>query len=206
MLADDHELLARGMRILIGRQADWEVCGMVSNGIAAVDEAKRLTPDILIVDLKMPGLDGLEVTRQVKLALPDCEVMVCTGTNESDEIIRKVFAAGAKCFLHKTDCSKFLIEAIKSLSEHKPFFTDKASSVVFARFNLGNKNDSRLSEEETIVVRLLAEGSTNAEVATHRGVSVRTIENMRAGIMKKLQLRTLPDLVRYAVQNDIIKV
>lgn len=198
---------------MIEREPGWKVCGVAETGPEAIKEACRLRPDIAVVDLEMPGFDGLEVTRRIKRHLPNCEVLIFTGSNGSDEQIRDVFASGAKSYILKCEAGQFLIDAIRSLSEHKPFFTEKASEIIFARFTHAQKkqaqdkapNDERLSKREQMLVGLLADGHNNSTVAKKQGVSVRTVENMRADIMRKLKLTSFADLVRYAVRNGMIK-
>lgn len=209
LLADDHELLRRGMRALIERVPEWQVCGEASTGPQAIAAARRLRPDIAVVDLAMPGLDGLEVTRRIKRQLPSCEVLIFTGRSESDELIRNVFASGAASYVSKADAGKFLMEALKSLAAHKPFYTKKASAVMFAPFanpKVQPAGAERLSPNENRLVRLLANGHSNATMAARQRVSVRTIETKRADIMRKLQLKSFADLVRYAARNGIIKI
>jgi DNA-binding NarL/FixJ family response regulator len=212
LLADDHDLVRRGLRALIERVPEWKVCGEAATGPEAVEQAGRLHPDIVVVDLEMPGFNGLEVTRRIKRQLPDCEVLIFTGSGETDELIRDVFASGAKSYILKTDAGKFLMDALTSLGQHKPFFTDKASAVMFARFTHPQKGSAdisasteRLSPSEFLLVRLLANGDSNATAARKQCVSVRTVENMRSGIMSKLQLKSFAGLVRYAARNGIIK-
>jgi DNA-binding NarL/FixJ family response regulator len=213
-LADDHDLVRRGLRALIEREPGWKVCGWAETGPKAVEEARRLSPDIVVVDLEMPDLDGLEVTRRIKRHLPTCEVLIFTGSGESDELIRDVFASGAKSYVAKTEAAHFLVDAIRSLGEHKPFFTEKSSAIIFARFANAQKEpaqaapagDERLTPGEQLLVRLLADGHSNASVAKKQRRSVRAVENMRAGIMRKLQVTSFADLVRYAARNGIIKI
>jgi len=213
LLADDHELLRRGVQVLIEREPGWKVCGSVATGALAVSEALRLSPDIAVIDLMMPDLDGLEVTRRIKRHLPKCEVLIFTGSNESDQMIRDVFECGAKSYILKSDVGQFLTEALRSLSENKPYFTEQASAVMFARFDPVQKkqgqdktaSDERLTPGELRLVRFLADGSSNADVARKQRVSVRTVENLRAGIMHKLKLASFADLIRYAARNGIIK-
>jgi DNA-binding NarL/FixJ family response regulator len=214
LLADDHDLVRRGLRALIEREPGWKVCGMAESGPKAVEEARRLKPGIVVVDLEMPGLDGLEVTRRIKHHLPTCEVLIFTGSDESDELIRDVFASGAKSYVAKTDAAQFLVDAIRSLSEHKPFFTEKSSAIIFARFanarrvsaQAASDSDERLTPGEQLLVRLLADGHSNASIAKKQRRSVRSVENMRAGIMRKLQVTSFADLVRYAARNGLIKL
>jgi len=214
LLADDHDLVRQGLRILIEGEPKWKVCGEAKTGLEAIEKAQRLSPDILVADLEMPGLSGLEVTRRIKRHLPACEVLIFTGSGTSDALIRDVFASGAKSYISKTEAGQFLIDAIKSLSEHKPFFTDEAAAVVFARFAHTQKaktpdkapRDERLSPPEQRLVRLLADGHTNESVARKQRISVRSVENMRSGIMRKLKLASFADLVRYAARNGLIKI
>jgi DNA-binding NarL/FixJ family response regulator len=214
LLADDHELLRMGLRALIERVPEWRVCGEASTGPEAIAAAGRQRPDIAVVDLAMPGLDGLEVARRIKRKLPSCEVLIFTGCNESDDLIRKVFASGASSYISKADAGKFLIDGLTSLAAHKPYVTRKASAVMFASFTHPQKQlgqgrpagAERLSPSENLLVRLLAGGHSNAAAARRQRVSVRAVETRRAGIMRKLQLKTFADLVRYAARNDIIKL
>jgi DNA-binding NarL/FixJ family response regulator len=214
LLADDHDLVRQGLRALIESEPKWKVCGEAKTGSEAVEEARRLRPDVLVADLDMPGLGGLEVTRRIKRQAPACEVLIFTGSGTSDELIRDVFASGAKSYISKTQAGQFLIDAIRSLGEHKPFFTDEAAAIIFARFANAQKarapdkalRDERLSPPEQALVRLLADGHTNEVVAKKQRVSVRTVENMRAGIMRKLKLASFADLVRYAARNGLIKI
>jgi DNA-binding NarL/FixJ family response regulator len=213
LLADDHDLVREGLGVLVEHESAWKVCGEAKTGAEAVQKAQSLRPDIAVVDFKLPDIDGLETTRQIKHLMPECEVLIFTGSGESDELIREAFACGAKAFILKTEAGKFLLDAIKSLAEHKPFFTDKSSAVIFARFAPQPKKSARdeaetglrLSSGEQEMVRLLADGHRNESVAKTQGISVRAVENQRAAIMKKLQVKTFADLVRYAVRNGIIE-
>ena len=212
LLADDHDLVRHGLSALIKQEPAWKICGVAATGTEALEKALRLRPDIIIADFTLPGIDGLEVTRRVKKKLPDCEVMLFTGSGESDHLIREAFACGAKAFISKTDAGEFLVDAIKSLGEHQPFLTDKSSAVLFARFSPAGKSPdgepgsgARLSRKEEALLRLLADGHSNASVAKKQSLSVRTVENQRAGLMEKLELSTFADLVRYAVRNGIIE-
>jgi len=214
LVADDHDLVQQGLRALLAREPKWTVCGVAENGPQAVEEALRLRPDVAIIDLDLPGLDGLEVTRQIKRHLPACEILIFTGRSESDAAIREAFASGAKSYILKTEVTESLARAIEALGQHKPYFTAGISEILFARFTPGRQprahdhpaGDERLSPGEQAVVRLLADGHSNASVAKQQRLSVRTVENMRAGIMGRLGLASFADLVRYAVRNGLIKV
>ena len=209
LIADDHEVVRAGVRAIIEHEPDFEVCGLATNGRDAVVLATQLKPDIVIVDMTMPELDGVQVVRQIKRALPQTEMLVFSA-HESESIIAEVFAAGAKSYVRKADAGRHLISALRSLQQHKPYFTDEVSKVLFARFlqAAGPRDPSssdKLSTREREIVRLLAEGKSNKENAIALGISIRTIETHRAAVMRKLRLDSLAGLVRYAVRNGIVE-
>ena len=209
LIADDHEVVREGMRALIEHEPGWEVCGTAMTGQEAVDTAKKLKPEVVVLDMTMPELDGLDVLREIKRALPNTEVVIFSA-HHSEEVIEQLFDAGAKSYIQKTDASRHLVAAIRSLAEHKPFFTPEISQVLFAKFLSVNPWKRRgaqkhtLTDRERDVVRLLALGSSNKEVAKTLGVSVRTAETHRGVLMRKLGLDSLAALVRYAIRNNII--
>lgn len=211
LIADDHEVVRDGLRALIEHEPGWEVCGIAVTGREAVDRAKELKPDIALLDLTMPELSGLEAVRQIKRALPQTEVLIFSA-HRSEEVIAQVFDAGAKSYICKADAGRHLVAAIRSLAEHKPFFTPEVSQILFAKFlvpDSGRKNgtvEHKLTTREREIVRLLADGRSNKETASLLGISVRTSETHRASLMRKLSLDSLPALVRYAIRNHIIEV
>lgn len=211
LIADDHEAVREGLQRMIERQPGWNVCGAASTGHEAVQKAKNLKPDIVILDMSMPGPNGLEATRQIKRISGQTEVLIFTG-HEMDELIPDLFEAGAKSFILKSESSLQLMEAIRSLSEHKPFFTNNVSARLFSklvndrRSKSGSKRATRhLTVREREIVKLLAEGRGNKEVASVLGLSLRTAEAHRARILQKLGIDSLAGLVRYAVRNRIIE-
>jgi two-component system, NarL family, response regulator NreC len=209
LIADDHEVVREGMRALIEHEPGWKVCGIAINGREAVDTAKKLKPEVVILDMTMPELDGLEALRQIKRALPNTEVMIFSA-HHSEEVIEQLFDAGAKSYIQKSDAGRHLVAAIKSLAEHKPFFTPEISEILFAKFfsagacKKQSKPEHSLTGREREIVRLLAEGRSNKEVATALGISIRTAETHRATLTRKLGLDSLAALVRYAIRNNII--
>jgi two-component system response regulator NreC len=210
LIADDHEVVREGMRTLIEHEPGWQVCGTATNGQEAVETAKQLKPQVVVLDMTMPKLDGLEALRQIKRALPNTEVMVFSA-HHSEKTIEQLFDAGAKSYIQKSEAGRHLVSAIKSLAEHKPFFTPEISRILFARFlsvgpakNRGGR-EYTLTDRERNVVRLLAQGSSNKEIANALGISIRTAETHRATLMRKLDLDSLASLVRYAIRNNIIE-
>jgi DNA-binding NarL/FixJ family response regulator len=211
VIADDHELVRKGLRTVLENQPDWKVCGEAVNGRQAVELAKKLQPDVIVMDVTMPELNGLEATRQIRKALPKAEVLILT-MHESEQLVREVLAAGAHGYILKADTSRLLVSAIEALAQHKPFFTGSVSEVVLSGYlNPGKVAKGatgpvqHLTAREREIVQLLAEGKTNKEVAVALGVSIKTVDAHRANIMHKLDLHDVTDLVRYAIRNKIIE-
>jgi two-component system response regulator NreC len=210
LLADDHKVVRQGTRALLSTIPEWEIVGEADNGRDAVSLTAELKPDIVILDIGMPELNGLDATRQIKKKLPETEVLIFTG-QETEELVHDVFDSGARSYIMKTDAADHLIDALKALSEHKHFFTSRISEIVFARYIQGKKTvegapeKSRITDREREIVQLLAEGKTSKEIATMLGISVRTVETHRAGIMKKLGLKSFSELIRYAIRNKIVE-
>jgi len=207
LVADDHEVVREGMRALIEHEPGWEVCGVATNGQEAVETAKKLKPEVIVLDVNMPELDGLQALRAIKRALPNSEVIIFSA-HHSEEAIEDLFDAGAKSYIQKSDAGRYLMAAIKSVAEHKAFFTPEISQILFARFlsvDRAKKQMHSLTNRERDVMRLLAQGSSNKEVAAALGISIRTAETHRAALMHKLGLNSLAALVRYAIRNNIIE-
>lgn len=208
LIADDHEIVRRGLRPLIESEWGWEICGEAANGREALAMAEKLKPEIVVLDVAMPELNGVDVTRLIKRALPQTEILAFTGY-DSEKVVHQLFAAGALGCVLKTEADQHLIAAIKSLAQHKPFFGSRAAEIIFETYRLGGLLGEQsdilgLSRREREVVQLLAEGKSNKDVARILGVSVRTAETHRIGVMRKLGLRSFAELVRYAVRNEIV--
>lgn len=208
LVADDHEIVREGVRRLVENVPGWEVCGEAGDGRTAVALAEKLKPDVVVMDIGMPKLGGIEAARQIKRARAATEVLVFTG-EEDEQLIHQVFAAGARSYILKSDIARHLIAAIEALGQHKHYFTTKTSEVVFARYldgrsGAGGDKTEGLTPREREVVQLLAEGKANKQVAAVLGISVKTVETHRAAIMRKLRLDSFADLVRYAIRQKII--
>jgi len=211
LIADDHDVMRQGTQSVIEREPGWEVCGFASTGREAVAKTAELEPDIVIMDMTMPELNGLDAAVQIKRHAPKTEILMFTG-HATDQLIREVFEAGVKSFINKAEAHTYLVEAIKSLSRHKPFFTNEVSEILFANILSRAKGSpdaaepgQRLSLREREIVQLIAEGNSNKAMAEDLHISVRTAEAHRASILRKLNLNSVADLVRYAVRNNIIE-
>ena len=210
VIADDHELVRKGLRSVLDAQTGWTICGEAVNGREAVELARKIKPDVMVMDVTMPELNGLEATRQILKDRPKTEVLILT-VHESEQLVSEVLAAGARGYILKGDTTRLLVAAIESIAQHKPFFTGTASEVVlggYLRPGQPARKESRalprLTAREREIVQLLAEGKSNKEVSTALGVSVKTIDAHRANIMHKLNINSVTDLVRYAIRNNII--
>jgi DNA-binding NarL/FixJ family response regulator len=213
LLADDHEVVRRGLCALLQNQPGWEICGEATNGREAVEKAVKLNPDVVILDVGMPNLNGLEATRQIVKAKPQIRILILT-LHDSDQLVQEVLNAGARGFLLKSDAARDLVTAVEALRNNKIYFTPKVASMVLEGYLRRNTPDvppeepsrSRLTPREREIVQLLAEGKSSREVADALGLSIKTAETHRANIMRKLNLHSVSDLVLYAVRNNIVHV
>jgi DNA-binding NarL/FixJ family response regulator len=208
LLADDHEVVRHGVRMLIEKEVGWEVCGEAVDGRQAVALAEKLRPNVVVMDLGMPELNGLEAARQIKRALPKTEVMIFTG-EESEHLIHEVFAAGAGSYILKSNLGGHLVAAIRALGEHKHYFTSRISELLLARYvdggsGAGQDKTGNLTPREREIVQLLGEGKSNKGVGLQLGISSKTVETHRAAIMRKLKLDSFADLMRYVIRNKIV--
>jgi DNA-binding NarL/FixJ family response regulator len=210
LVADDHAIVRRGLRALVQLHPNWEVCAEASNGREAVEMVEQFAPDVAIVDIGMPVLNGLETTRKIVQTYPRTQVLILT-MHQSDEVVREVLRAGARGYVLKSDADQHLIVAIETLLQHKPFLTSDVTNTVLMKYlNGGNavdaEPDTRLTPREREIVQLLSEGKTNKEIAIELDISTRTVETHRANIMHKLGMESLSDLVRYAIRNKIVEL
>lgn len=211
LIADDHDLIRRGLKSLLEMHAGWKVCGEACRGPEAVEKAEQLKPDILIIDVCMPELNGVEATRQVRRVSPRTEVLVLS-VHHSEHLIREILDAGARAFVVKTDCDVDLVRAVEALGDHKPFFNAYATEMLLGGYGQERLPEAppqtftgeRLTPREREIVQLLAEGRTSKEIATLLKISSKTAETHRANIMRKLQFHSVGEVVRYAVRNQII--
>ena len=213
LLADDHEVVRAGLRALLEEQNGWEVVAEAVDGRDAVEKATRLKPDVVVIDIAMPSLNGLEAVRQIVKAVPNTKVLVLT-MYDSDPLIQQVLQAGARGYLLKSDAGRDLVSAIDALRRNKTFFTPKVSQMVLEGYldkspkekieTEGEPESLRLTSRQREIVQLLAEGKSSKEVAAVLGLSVKTAETHRANIMRKLDCHSVTELVRYAIRNHII--
>jgi len=208
LIADDHAVVRKGLRALIEGRPEWKICGEACNGRQAIRMAREINPDLIILDISMPDLNGLEATIEIAKCCPNTRILMLT-MHYSEEFVERSLKAGARGYLLKSDAEQDLIEAVESLLQDKTFLTSPASELLLERFlNKGQEDSGSLSvltAREREVLQLIAEGSTNKEIAERLCVSPRTVETHRAHIMTKLKVDSVPDLVRYAIRNKIVE-
>jgi DNA-binding NarL/FixJ family response regulator len=212
LVADDHEIVRRGLVSLLKSHAQWDVCAEAEDGRQAVQKAKEVRPDVVILDIGMPNLNGLEAARQILRDHPQCRVLILTIT-DADEMVRAVLAAGARGFVLKSDAARDLVAAVEALQSNKTFFTSRVADLVLGGYlSRGQAATSGkvalpiLTPREREIVQLLAEGKSTKEVASYLNLSVKTAETHRSNIMRKLNLHSVSALVLYAVRNNMVQV
>jgi DNA-binding NarL/FixJ family response regulator len=212
LVADDHDVVRKGVRTLLEEQPGWEVVAEASNGREAVEKAKLLRPDVTILDLIMPELNGLEAAREIVKSVPT-KILILT-VYDSDALIRQTLEAGAQGYVLKSDAGRDLVSAVDALRRNKTFFTPKVAQMVLegylGRPSKTNEDDSnkvglRLTARQRQILQLLAEGKSSKEVAAALNISVKTAETHRANIMRRLDYHSVSELVRYAIRHHVIE-
>jgi DNA-binding NarL/FixJ family response regulator len=213
LVADDHDIIRRGLKELLTSRAGWEVVAEAKTGREAVALAEQHKPDIVVLDVSMPDLNGLDAARRIHKAFPKIGILILT-LHFSDMLVRNIVEAGARAYIMKSDADRDLISAVEALGNRRTFFTARAADMLFNDFSQPGTSTSepqaitrdRLTPREREIVQLLAEGKSSKEVAVALGISVKTAETHRANIMRKLELHSVSEVVRYAVKNQIIEV
>jgi DNA-binding NarL/FixJ family response regulator len=208
LIADDHDVVRQGVRAVLEGQAGWVVCGEASTGREAVAKAIDLQPDVVVLDISMPELNGLEATRQIRRAL-SAKVLILT-VHESDQVVTEVLEAGAHGYVLKTDAGRTLVEAMTAVLGHRKFFTERVHVAADRRTGarraaVTRRRPGRLTPRQREVLQLLTEGKSNKEIGVILGMTTKTAETHRAHILAKLRLHSMSELVRYAIRNRIIE-
>lgn len=212
LVADDHDILRRGLKQLLTSHAGWQVCGEARTGREAVSLAEEHKPDIVVIDISMPDLNGLEAARRIRKALPKTGIIILS-LHFSDQLVKDIVEAGARAYVMKADADRDLVNAVEALSNHRTFFTARAAEMLLNDFSDRVSSPiqppasprNRLTSREREIIQLLAEGKSSKAVASVLGISVKTAETHRANIMRKLQVHSVSELVRYAIKNSIIE-
>ncbi len=211
LIADDHELVRQGLHTLLETQPGWQVIGEAKDGAEAVKKSAALKPDIIVLDIGMPQLNGLGAIRKIAKVLPGAKILILS-MHESDSLVREVLEAGARGYVTKSSASRELVSAVEALQRGKTYFTPRVDQMVLDSFRGGDPNvgvipDKRdsLTPRQKEVVQLIAEGRSSKEVAAALGLSVKTAETHRANVMRRLGCHSVSELTRYAIRNHIIE-
>jgi DNA-binding NarL/FixJ family response regulator len=205
LIADDHEVVRDGLRKLLEAHPNCEVVAEAADGREAVAKALEVTPDIAVVDYSLPLINGIEVTRQIRSRLPTTEVLIFS-MHDNEKIFDELLRAGARGYVLKSDAKLHLLDAIDSLAAHRPFFSSQVSEALLTSFRRKQHGESQaLTPREREIVKLIAEGHSNKEVAVKLSISLKTVETHRATVMRKLNLSSSASLVRYAIRNKFVE-
>jgi len=209
LIADDYEVVRRGITTVLESRPGWTVVAQAATGREAVEKAKKFKPDITVLDIGMPELNGLEALRQILKDVPQTKILIFT-TDESEDIANNALGAGAMGYLFQSDGAEALVSAVESLVQNRPFLTPRVSQMVLENYRKFHSGAGvrpailHLSLREREILQLVAEGKCTKEIAAILNVSFKTVETHRANLSRKLQLRSVSDLVRYAIRNHII--
>ena len=209
LIVDDHELVRHGIRSILSAHRGWNVVGEAMDGVEAARMTQSLRPHVLIMDVTMPNLDGLETTRQILSKVPETKILILT-MHESDQMVRRILEAGARGYVLKSDLAGQLVRAVREVSQGRTFLTPKVSDIVLRGFLNVEKKSSSAADSEVVltpreneILGLLAGGKSNKEIGAALGITVRTVETHRAKIMLKLDLHSIAQLIHYALGKGL---
>ncbi|HEX2949655.1 MAG TPA: response regulator transcription factor [Armatimonadota bacterium] len=210
VLVDDHRIVRQGLRSLLEKQVDFRVVGEADNGRSALSTITELTPDLVIMDIGMPEMNGIDATRHVLSSLPETKIIVLS-MHAEQQFVQDVMKAGAMGYLLKDSAYEELVTAIRSILAGEFYMSQKIANMVMRDYvrHLSDDNQSRsatLSTREREIWKLLAEGLTSTAIATELHISVRTVETHRQNIMEKLQLKSLADLIKLAIREGVVSL
>src|SRR5437773_3158441 len=205
LLADDHAVVRQGFRLILSSQADMEIIGEAGDGRQAVELAEKLRPDVVVMDVAMPNLNGIDATRRMSEAAPHTRVLALSMHKDS-VYVREILRAGARGYLLKDSGAEDLVSAIRAVAKGESYLSPAVSNAVLDDYRKHVTNPiDLLTSREREVLQMLAEGKTNKEIAAVLNLSVYTVDAHRGRIMEKLNLHSINDLVRFAVRNGVIE-
>jgi DNA-binding NarL/FixJ family response regulator len=208
LIADDHELVRQGIRAILASEPGWVVCGEATTGREALAQALELKPDIIILDLALPELNGVEITRQIRRTL-STPILIVT-MHDADQLVQDALEAGANGYVLKADAGRTLKDAVQSILSRERFISERVRGAASLMWSDGQtsarrRTSEQLTAREREVLQLLAEGQANKEIAAALNITTKTVETHRARIMAKLEIHSMSELVRYAIRNRIIE-
>jgi DNA-binding NarL/FixJ family response regulator len=210
LVADDHPIFRFGLCLLLGSHESWEVCAEVADGRDAVEKCRQLKPDLLILDICLPRLNGLDAARQILKHNPAQQILILTAV-DSEQVVRDCLEVGVRGWVFKSDGIEDLTTAVEALQRRKSVFSSRVSDLIMDgykrhRVSPSAANVPQLSPREREVVQLVSEGKASKEIAVILNVTLATAETHRSNILRKLKLHSIAELVLYAVRNEIVHV
>ena len=210
LVADDHEIVRRGVCTLLQSHPGWQICGEAINGAQAVELAGELNPDVVVLDISMPEMGGLDAARLI-LQRNDKQKILFLTIVDSDELVRKALDMGIRGFVQKSDAARELVSAVEALERNGTYFTSRIAQMVLDGYldqsgSRPHRSQSLLTNREREIVCLVAEGKSTREISALLGVSAKTAETHRSNIMRKLKLHSVSELILYAIRNGILPV
>ena len=208
LVADDHEIVRRGVCTLLQSHPGWQICGEAINGTQAVELASQLKPDVVVLEISMPEMGGLDAARLILQRNEKQKILFLTIV-DSDELVRKALEMGIRGFVQKSDAARELVSAIEALERNATYFTARIAQMVLEGYldqgdSRPHRGQSLLTNREREIVRLVAEGKSTREISSLLGVSSKTAETHRSNIMRKLKLHSVSELILYAIRNGIL--
>lgn len=211
LLADDHTMVRQGLKVLLEAEGDIEIVGEAENGRQAVQMSKKFLPDVVVIDIAMPLLNGLEATRQITKEVPSTKVLILSSYSD-DEYVEQLTDAGSAGYLIKQTAANDLLKAIREAKKGNAFFSPTISKRLldhyrqsFTRGAPSRKTGERLTSRENEVLQLVAEGMANKQIAAELNISIKTVEKHRQQVMNKLNIHDVAGLTRYAISNGIVE-
>jgi DNA-binding NarL/FixJ family response regulator len=210
LVADDHEIVRRGVCTLLQSHPGWEICGEAMDGVEAVELARKLIPDVVVLDISMPRQGGLDAARAILQENGKQKILFLTIV-DSDQLVRNALRLGIRGYVQKSDAARELVLAVEALERNGTYFTSRIAQMVLDGYLdqktlKANRRESLLTGREHEIVRLVAEGKSTREISSMLGVSAKTAETHRSNIMRKLNLHSTSELILYAIRNGILPV
>jgi DNA-binding NarL/FixJ family response regulator len=208
LIADDHEVVRRGIRTLFEVRPEWRICGEAATGREAIEKTRNLCPDIVLLDITMPDIDGLEAIPQILEVCPTAKVLILT-MHDSGEMATRALAAGASGLVLKSDAGRDLVQAVQAVDKEQPFLSPAVTKIILGHLvktNCPGPSPNDLTPRELEIVKLLAQGRSNKEAAVAFEISVKTVDAHRTNIMRKLNLKTFSDLIYFAIRHKIVEI
>jgi DNA-binding NarL/FixJ family response regulator len=208
LIADDHEVVRRGIRTLLDPRPEWEVCGEAATGREAIENARRLCPDLVLLDINMPDMDGLEAIPRILDICPGARILVLT-MHDAGDVATKALASGASGVVLKSDAAQDLVMAVQAIQDGKSFLSPAVTKIILEQLVKADKpgpSPGDLTPRELEILKLLAQGRIRKEIAYTLGISAKTVDAHGANIMRKLDLHSLSDLIHFAIRHKIVDI